>query len=186
MVSSADGYCSNKTIQLISSTFEGKIVNIILPISYNICFGCSIEPSHWDGSFEHPQHMFWLRNKIIFFGTYSLLKAWHANFKTCILRLIPTRMKWFTCNLPSRVLCIVTHFDGWAPLVVIAVIRLSSSSLFSFNFLTRDSMARLAKDSLSPPCLWHIKLCTMLRHASADVGACDIIDIASGFFLWRD
>ena len=28
-----------------------------------MCFGCSKEPSHRDGSFEHPQHMFWLRNK---------------------------------------------------------------------------------------------------------------------------
>ena len=28
-----------------------------------MCFGCSKEPSHWDGSFEYPQHMFWLRNK---------------------------------------------------------------------------------------------------------------------------
>ena len=25
--------------------------------------GCSKEPSHRDGSFEYPQHMFWLRNK---------------------------------------------------------------------------------------------------------------------------
>ena len=32
-----------------------------------ICFGCSKEPSHWDGSFEHPQHVFWLRNKKIIF-----------------------------------------------------------------------------------------------------------------------
>ena len=28
-----------------------------------MCFGCSKEPSHLDGSFEYPQHMFWLRNK---------------------------------------------------------------------------------------------------------------------------
>ena len=28
-----------------------------------MCFGCSKEPSHRDGSFEYPQHMFWLRNK---------------------------------------------------------------------------------------------------------------------------
>ena len=28
-----------------------------------MCFGCSKEPSHKDGSFEYPQHMFWLRNK---------------------------------------------------------------------------------------------------------------------------
>ena len=29
----------------------------------NMCFGCSKEPSQWDGSFEYPQHVFWLRNK---------------------------------------------------------------------------------------------------------------------------
>ena len=28
-----------------------------------MCFGCSKEPSHRDGSFEYPQHMFWLRNE---------------------------------------------------------------------------------------------------------------------------
>ena len=28
-----------------------------------MCCGCSKEPSHSDGSFEHLQHMFWLRNK---------------------------------------------------------------------------------------------------------------------------
>ena len=27
-----------------------------------MCFGCSKEPSHQNGSFEYPQHMFWLRN----------------------------------------------------------------------------------------------------------------------------
>ena len=35
-----------------------KIVNIFLPISFNICFGCSKEPSHRDGSFEYPKHTF--------------------------------------------------------------------------------------------------------------------------------
>ena len=43
--------------------FQCTIVNIFLPIIFNIYFGCSKEPSHWDGSFEYPQHMFWLRNK---------------------------------------------------------------------------------------------------------------------------
>ena len=38
-------------------------MNIFLPINFSICFGCSKEPSHWDGSFEYPQHMFWLRIK---------------------------------------------------------------------------------------------------------------------------
>ena len=37
-----------------------------------MCFGCSKEPSHRDGSFEYPQHMFWLRNKKIIFS-YALL-----------------------------------------------------------------------------------------------------------------
>ena len=40
---------------------------IFLAINKNMCFGCSKEPFHRDGSFEYPQHMFWLRNmKIIF------------------------------------------------------------------------------------------------------------------------
>ena len=30
----------------INKTFEHKIVNIFLPISFKICFGCSKEPSH--------------------------------------------------------------------------------------------------------------------------------------------
>ena len=35
-------------------------------------FGCSKEPSQWDGSFEYPQHTFWLRNKKVkYFGTHS-------------------------------------------------------------------------------------------------------------------
>ena len=33
-----------------------------------MCFVCSKEPSHGDGSFEYPQHMFWLRNKKINFS----------------------------------------------------------------------------------------------------------------------
>ena len=40
-------------------------MNIFLSINFDMCFGCSKEPSHRDGSFEYPQHMFWLRNKKI-------------------------------------------------------------------------------------------------------------------------
>ena len=47
--------------------FECKNVNIFLSSNLNICFGCSKEPSQWDGSFEYPQHMFWLINKKIYF-----------------------------------------------------------------------------------------------------------------------
>ena len=47
----------------INKTIEPEIVNIILSIKFYICFGCSIEPSHWDVAFEYQQHMFWFRNK---------------------------------------------------------------------------------------------------------------------------
>ena len=40
-----------------------KIVIFFLSIRLNMCFWCSKEPSHRDGSFEYPQNMFWLRNK---------------------------------------------------------------------------------------------------------------------------
>ena len=46
---------------------SAKSVNIFLPIIFNICFGYSKELSHCDGSFEYPQHMFWLGNKKIIF-----------------------------------------------------------------------------------------------------------------------
>ena len=59
----------------------------------------------------------------------------------------------FTWRRPSRVLCIVTHFVGWVPFVVIAVMSASNSSRFSFNFFTRDSIALFENASLSPPCL---------------------------------
>ena len=45
-----------------SEKIECYILNIFLFIILNISFGCSNEPSHRDGSFEHSQHMFWLRN----------------------------------------------------------------------------------------------------------------------------
>ena len=35
---------------------------VFLSINLNMCFGCSKEPSQWDGCFEYPQHIFWMRN----------------------------------------------------------------------------------------------------------------------------
>ena len=68
-------------VMSVSKYFERKIVNIFLPISWNICFGCLKEPSHWDGSFEYPQHMFWLRNKKIIFSLRTLNLAWYILLK---------------------------------------------------------------------------------------------------------
>ena len=55
-----------------------------------MCFGCSKEPSHQDGSFEYPQHMFWLRNK-------------KNNFQLCILIWGPGSGKRFNMYSQSRV-----------------------------------------------------------------------------------
>ena len=55
-------------LQRSKQKIDGKIVNIFLSVGYNICFGCSKEPSHRDGSFEYQQHMFWLRNEKIVFN----------------------------------------------------------------------------------------------------------------------
>ena len=47
---------------LDKENFQSKIVSY--PKFSNFCV-CSKEPSHSDGSFEYPQHMFWFRNKKI-------------------------------------------------------------------------------------------------------------------------
>ena len=39
-----------------------------------MCCGCSKEPSHLDGPFEYPQHMFWMINKELNFQ-YALLSG---------------------------------------------------------------------------------------------------------------
>ena len=41
-------------------------MNNFFSISNNICFGFSKELSHWDGAYEYPQHVFWMRNKKLF------------------------------------------------------------------------------------------------------------------------
>ena len=48
-----------------------------------MCFGCSKEPSHRDGSFEYPQHMFWLRNKKNNFQLCTLI--WGPDLETDFL-----------------------------------------------------------------------------------------------------
>ena len=47
----------------VKQFFSVKIAIIFLFINLYMCFGCSKELSHRDGSFEYPQHMFWLSNK---------------------------------------------------------------------------------------------------------------------------
>ena len=46
---------------------------ISLTITFNICFGCSKEPSHRDGSFEYPQQIFLWTDKIFFYYTLEMI-----------------------------------------------------------------------------------------------------------------
>ena len=59
--------CADSQTQSIdfgeNKNFQRKVVNIFYPIRLSICFGCSKEPFHRDGSFDYPQHMFLMRNK---------------------------------------------------------------------------------------------------------------------------
>ena len=57
------GACVALDIGPVKQNNLRNIAIIFLSISLNMCFGCSKEPSHRDGSFEYAQHMFWLRNK---------------------------------------------------------------------------------------------------------------------------
>ena len=65
-------YCSMVT-EVIGPNKDGLCTYNSLPINLNMCFVCSKEPSHLDGSFEYPQHMFWLRNKKNNFQIRSLI-----------------------------------------------------------------------------------------------------------------
>ena len=51
------------TLIQIRKSYKSKIVIIFLSINLNMCFGWTKELFHWDGSFEFPQYMFWMRNK---------------------------------------------------------------------------------------------------------------------------
>ena len=79
---------------------------IFLPISLNMCFGCSKEPSHWDGSFEYPQQMFWLRNYKNNFLLHTLI--WGPG---CSVRF----ERWLALYIPDRKLWQALKM-GWLPI----------------------------------------------------------------------
>ena len=55
-----------------------------------MCFGCSKELSHQEGSFEFPQHMFWLRNKKNTFQLCTLILGPGRLFKKFVEYLVYT------------------------------------------------------------------------------------------------
>ena len=88
---------------------QRKIVIIFLPINLNMCFGWSKEPSHWDGSFEHPQHMFWLKIRKLFFN-YAVLSR--ILWQRCVILSVTTlRTKWQNLTLSHQKLPLQSSFD---------------------------------------------------------------------------
>ena len=93
---------SEKFVQ-ISKVFVRKNVIIFLSMNFNICFGCSKEPSHWDGSFEYTQYMIgWEIRKSIFnytlFILVPIIKVILRNMITCINT---SRCQGLTVKIPS-------------------------------------------------------------------------------------
>ena len=72
-----------------------------------MCFGCSKELSHRDGSFEYPQHMFWLTNKKNDFLLHTLIWG-PVKFYSLTYRSILINFKRFFAYL-WRVLKILFH-----------------------------------------------------------------------------
>ena len=64
-----------------------------------MCFVCSRELSHRDGSFEHTQHMFWLRNKKNIF-CYALLSGGLLNifYVQLLLNVYPINLQHSSCK----------------------------------------------------------------------------------------
>ena len=80
----------------------------LLPIIW-----CLNEPSHCDGSFEYPQHMFWLRNKTI----YNLVRNHNLSPDVCHCKcIIPYRFvqnKFRISFYDELFLSILTSFPPW-------------------------------------------------------------------------
>ena len=71
----------------------------LLTLNLNICFEGSKDPSRWDGSFEYPQHIFWLRyKKNDFFIKHSYLWAWMLKHIWAFLELILSERYFAVCE----------------------------------------------------------------------------------------
>ena len=79
MTLAVGGMLNRKLSRMFLSGLYLKVGNFFF-LNQNICCGYSKEPSQWDGSFQHPKHMFKpkgkkiltiVRSKILFILTYE-------------------------------------------------------------------------------------------------------------------
>ena len=90
----------------LNKNFQRKILIIFLSISFNICFGYSKEPSHWNGSFEYPQHMFWFINKKKKIQLHSLISGLVGPTGVYLLDFFCSRIQFYL--LLSPYLCFIS------------------------------------------------------------------------------
>ena len=76
--------------------------NIFLFLNQNICFGCSKEPSQWDGSFEHPKHILKIMGKKIF----TLLR-----WKNCLSKPMLQCENWNVCICQQQWTIHLSHLE---------------------------------------------------------------------------
>ena len=99
--------------------FQIKIVNIFLPITLSICFGCSKEPSHWDVLLSTHNICFgWEIRKFILLLRTALCMQWYGleiyEFSKCILirACMVITVSLFVCSFvcPSHTNIIIENF----------------------------------------------------------------------------
>ena len=116
---------------LKNKLFEQKIVNIFLPISFNICFGFSKEPPHWIGSFEYPHHMMWLRNNNVNFLVCTLNKRPVLPYSKCykimntFIFLFSNKMLAFRAGIHKKLVRIANREDTDQTLIWVCAVCLS-------------------------------------------------------------
>ena len=115
---------SHLGLNCLSLHFPGPQIRVrnwklfFLFLNQNICCGYSEEPSHRDGSFEHPRHMFRLMDKkiITILCNFFFLLNWPYHF-------LWVKMSW--CTLPP-------HLITLSPISTLGVYMLN---LFTFTVL---------------------------------------------------
>ena len=112
--------------------FQHKIAIIFLSISLNICYGCSKEPSHLDGSFEYRQHMLWMRNKEDSFPIHTSIWKPDMDAKLC--------RTWLAIFIRSQLIWICTVFNRKKELWKMSFFKMDTyqSSLLCITNLLRN------------------------------------------------
>ena len=137
----------------LSKHFQRKMLIIVLSISLNMCFGYAKEPSHWDGSFEYPQHMFWVRNKK---KNHLGTLIWGPGASRQQLQTVPS----FKCSpLQQKIIYMMCtlHFYNIHSLLCLQRQQLGTAHLLKCSPWQQSSLIGLCNDNFTLVCTMAIK-----------------------------